>query len=348
MEQTQPPVEAPAQSHPSVHQDDNMSHSSARSRIRRGNEAPKNQPGNGYGKPESIPQLRDQLGQGEYPYSARYQYIPQEYANFKAPLDTFDKSNLFQQQQIQNKVQERQRRQEMLLDQMEKGTKITGKDKFITNKGREVNYFHGNRENFHAKRVQDKYDKVSKLNENYVDKKIGHDNYYKNYIDNAKPVSLEQIEKEKMADIDKKYADENKYYNALNSQVERNNIIRNKFEEEYKNRMDLDKKRADEKYNKEQGEKEAKRIQRKKDFCDLNSKMIVNKKETMKAQRDNEINFENAVNENVARQMDFMEENEYKKIIDNKNYYKNALDNQMKYQREKQQRNYDIEHGNFK
>lgn len=269
------------------------------------------------------------------------------YQDFNVPLDTFEKSKLFQEKQIQEKVQQRLKHQEDLLDNMEKGTKISGKDKFITNKGNEVNYFSKKNVDFHMKRTKDKYDIVTKLNEGYEDKKIGRDNYFKSYVDNAKPESLEKIEADEIALEDKKYEDQGKYYNALNSQVERRNMIRNKFEENYQKNVLEDKKRYDEKYMKQQGEKEAKRQQRKKDFCTGNNMIINVRNENDKNRRDQELAFDNEVNANNAKELNFIEDNNYQKEVNNKAYYRKALDKQIEYQKQKAKRQKDIEAGNF-
>ena len=59
------------------------------------------------------------------------------------------------------------------------------------------------------------------------------------------------------------------------------------------------------------------------------------------------VEFDNVINNNMKRQIDYIEEKEYRRKEDKKNRYKQALDRQIDQQRIRKQREYDIENGNF-
>lgn len=271
-----------------------------------------------------------------------------KFSSYNIPFSPTEKSNYYQRDLIDNKVQRRIKMTEKVAEQMENAQSIiSNKDKFITKKGQETNYFYGKMEDYHMKKVREKYDKISKQNENYVDKKIGLDNYFKSYVDNTKPVSLEQIEKENIIQEDQRLNKQEKYYKDLNAQLDRNKKIKNKKESEYKKYLDEDKKKADAKYMKEQNEKDSQKNQRKKDFYEINKKIIDSKKENEKKIKISEIEFDNRINDMVSRQINYMEEKEIQRKEDKKNSYRKALDNQIKNQEAKAKRIRDIERGNF-
>ena len=66
------------------------------------------------------------------------------------PFDPYEKSKLYQEDYINNRVEQRMRMQEKAAEKMDQG--ISNKDKFITRKGQEPFYFHGKMENFHIKK----------------------------------------------------------------------------------------------------------------------------------------------------------------------------------------------------
>ena len=111
-----------------------------------------------------------------------------------SPFDPYERSHLYQQDFINDRVEQRMRMQEKVADQMNFG--ISNKDKYITKTGKEKFYFHENNVDYHIKKVKDNYDLISKKNEGYKITNEQEDKYYKNYVDNVKPTSLDQIDKE--------------------------------------------------------------------------------------------------------------------------------------------------------
>ena len=262
-----------------------------------------------------------------------------------SPFDPYEKSKLFQEDYINNRVEQRMRMQEKAAEKIDQG--ISNKDKFITRKGQEQFYFHGNMENYYIKKTQDKYNQLQKHNEGYKVTKDQEDKYFKNYVDNAKPTTLDQIDQELYENEGKRINKQQQYNKALNDQISSNRAMKNRFETDYKKRLDDAKKIEDEKYYKEQKIKEDNRIKSKNDFVNTNQRLIEQKNEAKKFDYNQNVEFDNKINDKVKKQMDYMEEKEYRRKEDKKNRYKQALDKQVNQQKIRRKREYDIEHGNF-
>jgi hypothetical protein len=262
-----------------------------------------------------------------------------------SPFDPYEKSKLFQEDYINNRVEQRMRMQEKAAEKMDQG--ISNKDKFITRKGQEQFYFHGNMENYYIKKTQDKYNQLQKHNEGYKVTKDQEDKYFKNYVDNAKPTTLDQIDQELYENEGKRINKQQQYNKALNDQISSNRAMKNRFETDYKKRLDDAKKIEDEKYYKEQKINEDNRIKSKNDFVNTNQRLIDQKNEAKKFYYNQNVEFDNKINDKVKKQMDYMEEKEYRRKEDKKNRYKQALDKQVNQQKIRRKKEYDIEHGNF-
>ena len=193
-----------------------------------------------------------------------------------SPFDPYEKSKLYQEDYINNRVEQRMRMQEKAAEKMDQG--ISNKDKFITRKGQEQFYFHGNMENYYIKKTQDKYNQLQKHNEGYKVTKDQEDKYFKNYVDNAKPTTLDQIDQELYENEGKRLNKQQQYNKALNDQINSNRAMKNRFETDYKKRLDDAKRIEDEKYYKEQKIKEDNRIKSKNDFVNINQRLIDQKK----------------------------------------------------------------------
>ena len=261
------------------------------------------------------------------------------------PFDPYEKSKLYQEDYFNNRVEQRMRMQEKAAEKMDQG--ISNKDKFITRKGQEPFYFHGNMENYHIKKTKEKYEQTQKKNEGYKVTKDQEDKYFKNYVDNAKPTTLDQIDKEFYEDEGRRINKQQQYNKALNDQINSNRAMKKKFENDYNQRLADSKKIEDEKYQREQKVKEDKRMKNKNDFYNTNQKLIEQKNEAKKFDYKQSVEFDNKINDKIKKQMDYIEENEYRKKEDKKNRYKQALDKQVKQQKIRRKREYDIEHGNF-
>jgi len=262
-----------------------------------------------------------------------------------SPFDPYEKSKLYQEDFINDRVEQRIRMQEKAAEKMDQG--ISNKDKFITKKGQEQFYFHGKMENYHIKRTKEKYDQIQKNNAGYKVTKEQEDKYFKNYVDNAKPTTLDQIDRELYEEEGRRINNQQQYNNALNEQIKSNRAMKNRFESDYNQRLADSKKAEDEKYNREEKIKEDKRIKNKNDFYNTNKRIMEQKNEAKKSDYKQNVEFENKINDKIRRQMDYMEEKEYRRREDKKNRYKQALDKQIDQQKIRRQREYDIEHGNF-
>ena len=261
------------------------------------------------------------------------------------PFAPYEKSNLYHEDYINNRVEQRMRMQEKAAEKMDQG--ITNKDKFITRKGQEQFYFYGNMENYHIKKTKEKYDQIEKKNAGYKITKEQEDKYFKNYVDNAKPTTLEQIDKEFYEDEGRRINKQRQYNKDLNDQINSNRAMKKKFENDYNQRLADSKKNEDEKYQRQQKLKEEQKNKNKKDFNNINQRLINEKNEAKKHNYELNVEFDNQVNDKIKKQIDYMEEKEYRKKEDKKNRYKQALDNQVHQQKIRRKREYDIEHGNF-
>ena len=269
----------------------------------------------------------------------------QKESNLNIPLSSYERNLYYQQDYINDRVEQRMRMQEKAAEKMDFG--ISDKDKFITKKGKEQFYFYGDNVDYHIKRTKDKYDLISKKNEGYKVTNEQEDKYYKNYVDNVKPESLDQIDKEYFENEGKKINKQIQYNKDLNDQINNAKAMRNKFEKDYNQRLIDDKKREDEKYLKQEKIKEDKRIKFKNDFRNTNEMLIAQKNEAKKMDYNRNVEFDNAINNQMKKQIDYIEEKEYKRREDRKNRYKQALDKQIDQQKIRRKREYDIEHGNF-
>ena len=261
------------------------------------------------------------------------------------PFAPYEKSNLYHEDYINNRVEQRMRMQEKAAEKMDQG--ITNKDKFITRKGQEQFYFYGNMENYHIKKTKEKNDQIEKKNAGYKITKEQEDKYFKNYVDNAKPTTLEQIDKEFYEDEGRRINKQRQYNKDLNDQINSNRAMKKKFENDYNQRLADSKKIEDEKYQRQQKLKEEQKNKNKKDFNNINQRLINEKNEAKKHNYELNVEFDNQVNDKIKKQIDYMEEKEYRKKEDKKNRYKQALDNQVHQQKIRRKREYDIEHGNF-
>ena len=262
-----------------------------------------------------------------------------------SPFAPYERSQLYQQDYINDRVEQRIRMQELAAEKMDQG--ISNKDKFITKKGQEQFYFYGNMEDYQMKKTKEKYDKVQKKNEGYKNINIKEDKYFKNYVDNAKPTTIEQIDQEYFENEGKKINRQIQYNKDLNEQINKNRAMKNKFEKDYNQRLYDAKKIEDEKYLKEEQKKEDKKIKSKNDFLNTNEMLIAQKNEAKKMDYNRNVQYDNIRNEQIRKQMNYIEEKEYQRKEDKKNRYKKALDKQIVQQKIRKKREYDIENGKF-
>jgi hypothetical protein len=273
----------------------------------------------------------------------------QKKGNYKSydnsPFAPYERSQLYQEDFINDRVEQRIRMQEKVAEKIDQG--ITNKDKFITKKGKEQFYFYGDRVDYNVKKTKDKYDLIQKKNEGYKITNEQEDKYFKNYVDNVKPTSLDQIDQEYFENEGKRINRQIQYNKDLNDQINNAKAMRNKFEKDYNQRLIDEKKLDDERYFKEEKKKEEKRLKYKNDFKNINEKLIAEKNEAKLMKQKQNVEYDNVINNQVRRQMDYIEEKEYRRKEDKKNRYKQALDKQIDQQKLRKQREYDIEHGNF-
>lgn len=284
------------------------------------------------------PQKKEEIPKEQVPKESYKSYD-------NTPLSPYEKSLLYHQDYINDRVEQRMRMQEKAAEKFNFG--ISDKDKFITKKGKEQFYFYGDNVDFHIKKTKDKYDLIQKKNEGYKITNEQEDKYFKNYVDNVKPSTLEQIDQEYFENEGKKINKQIQYNKDLNEQINKTRAMRNKFEKDYNQRLNDDKKRSDEKYLKEEKIKEDKKIKSKNDFYNTNKMLIDQKNEAKKMDYNRNVEFDNVINDQMKKRIDYIEENEYRRKEERKNRYKQALDKQVDQQKIRKKMEYDIEHGNF-
>ena len=287
---------------------------------------------------KSEPQKKEEIPKEQVPKESYKSYD-------NTPLSPYEKSLLYHQDYINDRVEQRMRMQEKAAEKFNFG--ISDKDKFITKKGKEQFYFYGDNVDFHIKKTKDKYDLIQKKNEGYKITNEQEDKYFKNYVDNVKPSTLEQIDQEYFENEGKKINKQIQYNKDLNEQINKTRAMRNKFEKDYNQRLNDDKKRSDEKYLKEEKIKEDKKIKSKNDFYNTNKMLIDQKNEAKKMDYNRNVEFDNVINDQMKKRIDYIEENEYRRKEERKNRYKQALDKQVDQQKIRKKMEYDIEHGNF-
>ena len=259
------------------------------------------EPNNPPEEQKEIPQKKEETPQEQVPKGSYKSYD-------NTPLPPYERSLYYQQDYINDRVEQRIRMQEKAAEKMDFG--ISDKDKFITRKGKEQFYFYGDNVDYHIKKTRDKYDLITKKNEGYKVTNEQEDKYFKNYVDNVKLESLDDIDRECYENEGKRIKRQNQYNKDLNEQINNSRAMRSKFEKDYNQRLNDDKKREDEKYYKQEKIKEDKKIKSKNDFCNTNEMLIAQKNEAKKLDYNRNVEFDNVINNNMKRQIDYIEEKE--------------------------------------
>ena len=108
------------------------------------------------------------------------------------------------------------------------------------------------------------------------------------------------------------------YNKELNEQINNTRAMRNKFEKDYNQRLIDAKKINDEKYYNEEKKKEEKKMKEKNEFKNTNEQLIAQKNEAKKMNYKQNVEYDNVINNQVKRQMDYIEEKEYRRKEDKK------------------------------
>ena len=260
-------------------------------------------------------------------------------------------SDRYQNEKIQSRVQARIKRAEQarnnLLNYEEK---ISDKDKYITRRGQEPCALPGYVSNKGGmEKVFNKYEQVSNKNQNYkeiVDKKPQVDNYFHNYIDNKKAPKVDFVEEKKVFDNDKK-----KYQKQVvkdwDDQIKTDNSIRDKFEMNYREKLEKDINKYEEKINTQDKIKRSKIKRNTEDYLNVNSKLIEDKKMKNKNNIKNDYDYAVIKAKENQKELDMINNIEKKYNQEQRKEFNRVLDEQNKEQQRKYQRLRDIEYGNF-
>ena len=201
--------------------------------------------------------------------------------SYQNPFSTSDK---YTNDKIKSRVQARIKRAEQARNNLLKiEEKITDKDKYMTRRGQEPCSLPGYVSNKGGmEKVFDKYEKVSQGNQNYkelCDKKPQLDNYFKNYIDNAKVPKVDFVEEKKIY-VDNKKRNQEQIVKDWDNQIKTDNGIRDRIEMNYQERLTKDRNAYEEKYNKQAKIKRDKIKRNTEDYLNVNTKLIEDKTKT--------------------------------------------------------------------
>ena len=248
---------------------------------------------------------------------------------------------------VQARIQKAEQARNNLLNYEEK---ISEKDKYITRRGQETCTLPGYVSNrVGMEKVFDKYEKVSENNQNYkeiVDKKPQHENYYKNYIDNKKPLKVDLIA-EKKDFIEDKKMHQKQIVKDWDNQIKTDNSIRDQFEKNYREKLEIDINKYENKINKQAKIRRDKIKRNTEDYLKINGKLIEDKKRKNVKNEENDYNYEVMKAKENQKELDLINNIEKQYIKEQKEEFNRALDEQNKEQQRKYQRLRDIEYGNF-
>ena len=260
-------------------------------------------------------------------------------------------SEKYEKEKIRARVQARiQRTEQARNNLLNYEEKISNKDKYITRRGQEPCSLPGYVPNRGGmEKVFDKYEKVSKNNQNYkevVDKKPQVDNYYKNYIDNKKPPKVDLIaEKKDFIDDKKKY--QKQIVKDWDNQIKTDNGIRDQIEKNYREKLEQDINRYENKINNQAKIRRDKIKRNTEDYLRINGKLIEDKKRKNIKNEENDYNYEVMKAKENQKELDSINNIEKQYIKEQKEEFNRVLDEQNKEQQRKYQRLRDIEYGNF-
>ena len=260
-------------------------------------------------------------------------------------------SDKFENDTIRGRVQARIRRAEQARNNlMNYEEKISHKDKFITKQGQIPCKLPGYASNKGGmEKVFDKYEKISKKNQNYkeiIEQKPQVDNYYKNYIDNTKIPKVDFVEEKKKLDNEKKNK-QKQYMRDWDNQIKTDNTIRDNIEMNYRQKIEKDINNYNEKINRQAKIKRDKIKRNTEDYLNLNKKLMEEKRQKNINNERNKFDYEIMKAKENQKEIDLINNMEKQYITNQKAEFNRVLDDQNREQQRKYQRLRDIEYGNF-
>ena len=257
----------------------------------------------------------------------------------------------FENEKVRTRVQARIKKAEQARNNLLNIEEtITDKDKYITKRGQIPCDLPGyTSHKGDMEKVFDKYEKVSKKNENYkevVDKKPHVDNYFKNYIDNRNPPKVDFVEEKKNFDIEKKNY-QKQIVKDWDNQIKTDNSIRDKYEMNYREKLDKDINKYDEKMEKQSKIRRDKIKRNTEDYLNINKKLMEEKKQKNINNEKTNFDYEVSKAKENQRELDYINDMKKKYNNEQKAEFNRVLDEQNREQQRKYQRLRDIEYGNF-
>ena len=252
---------------------------------------------------------------------------------------------------IKSRVQARIKRAEQARNNLLNSDEmISNKDKYITRRGQEYCSLPGYVSNRGGmEKVFNKYEQVSKNNQNYKDNinnKPQVDNYYRNYIDNKKPPKVDLIAEQKDFIKDKKIY-QKQIVKDWDNQIKTDNSIRDNIEMNYREKLDKDINKYEEKIKKQAKIKRDKIKRNTEDYININRKLMEDKKRKNLNNEKNNYEYEILKAKENQRELDLINNAEKQNIKEQKEEFNRILDEQNREQQRKYKRLRDIEYGNF-
>ena len=250
-------------------------------------------------------------------------------------------------QRVQARIKRAEQARNNLLNYDEM---ISNKDKYITRRGQENCSLPGYVSNKGGmEKIFDKYEKVNQNNQNYkeiINEKPQIDKYYRNYIDNKKPPKVDLIAEKKDFIKDKKIY-QKQIVKDWDNQIKTDNSIRDNFEMNYREKLDKDINKYEEKMKKQSKIKRDKIKRNTEDYLNINGKLMEDKKRNNLNNKINNYEYEVIKAKENQRELDLINnmEKQYKK--EQKDEFNRILDDQNREQQRKYKRLRDIEYGNF-
>lgn len=263
----------------------------------------------------------------------------------------FAVSEKYENDKIKSRVQARIKRAEQARNNLlNYDEMISNKDKYITRRGQEHCSLPGYVSNkVGMEKVFNKYEKISQNNqnlENIINKKPQTDNYYRNYIDNKMPPKVDLIAEKKDFLVEKK-----KYQKQIvkdwDNQIKTDNNIRDNIEMNYREKLDKDINKYEEKIRKQAKIKRDKIKRNTEDYLKINGKIIEEKKNRNLNNEKKNLEYETLKAKENQRELDLINNMEKQYIEKQKEDFNRILDEQNREQQRKYKRLRDIEYGNF-
>jgi hypothetical protein len=258
----------------------------------------------------------------------------------------------YENDKVKQRLKQRIQRTEQVRQNLVKlDENISDKDKYITRRGQENTHLPGYYpHNDNKDKVLEKYEKISVMNQNQEHKedenKIQVNKYFDNYVNNVKAPEVDFMKEKKEFDNSKK-EQQKQIKKDWDQQIKTDNEIRDKIEDNYRQRYEKEKNIYDERYIKNEMIRKDKIKRNAEDYLNTNTKLINDKREKFDKNKKEYYDYEIGKAKENQKELDYLENQEKQYIKEQKQEFNRILDDQVKEQQMKYKKLRDIEYGNF-